>query len=34
MVPMFTMHRFDRVGVQLFPCGLATATPQAFTVAS
>jgi hypothetical protein len=23
-----------RMGVQLFPCGLATATPQAFTVAS
>jgi hypothetical protein len=25
---------FDRIDVQLFPCGLATATPQTFTVAS
>jgi hypothetical protein len=25
---------FDGVGAQLCPCGLATATPQAFTVAS
>ena len=25
---------FDRIGAQLFPCSLATATPQAFPVAS
>ena len=34
MVPTFTLEPFDGGGVQLCPCGLATATPQAFTVAS
>ena len=34
MVPTFTLEPFDRVGVQLCPCNIATATPQAFTVAS
>ena len=33
-VPTFTMQPFDGIGAQLFPCSLATATPQAFTVAS
>ena len=34
MVPTFTLEPFDGVGAQLCPCNLATATPQAFTVAS
>lgn len=34
MVPTFTFQPFDRVGVQLCPCNIATATPQTFTVAS
>ena len=34
MVPTFTPEPFDGVGAQLCPCSLATATPQAFTVAS
>ena len=34
MVPTFTPQPFDRVGAQLCPCNIATATPQAFTVAS
>ena len=34
MVPTFTFRPFDRVGVQLCSCNIATATPQAFTVAS
>ena len=34
MVPTFTFQPFDRVGAQLCPCSIATATPQAFTVAS
>ena len=34
MVPTFTLQPFDRVGAQLCPCNLATATPQTFTVAS
>ena len=34
MVPTFTSQPFDRVGAQLCPCNIATATPQAFTVAS
>ena len=29
-----TFQPFDGVGVQLCPCNIATATPQAFTVAS
>jgi hypothetical protein len=33
-VPTFTTRPFDGVGAQLCPCGLATATPQPFTVAS
>ena len=33
MVPMFTMSRLTGCGVQLFPCSLATVTPQAFSVA-
>ena len=33
-VPAFTVVPFDRGGAQLCPCGIATATPQAFTVAS
>jgi hypothetical protein len=34
MVPTFILQSFDGVGVQLCPCNIATATPQAFTVAS
>ena len=34
MVPTFTLGPFDGVGAQLCPCNIATATPQAFTVAS
>jgi len=34
MVPTFTLEPFDGVGAQLCPCNFATATPQAFTVAS
>ena len=34
MVPTFTFQPFDRVGVQLCPCNIATATPQTFTMAS
>ena len=34
MVPTFTPSPFDKGGAQLCPCGFATATPQAFTVAS
>ena len=34
MVPTFTSKPIDERGVQLYPCGIATATPQTFTVAS
>ena len=34
MVPTFTLEPLDRVGAQLCSCNFATATPQAFTVAS
>ena len=34
MVPTFTLEPFDGLGAQLCPCSIATATPQAFTVAS
>jgi len=34
VVPTFTPEPFDRVGAQLCPCSIATATPQFFTVAS
>jgi hypothetical protein len=34
MVPTFTADPIDGVGAQLCPCSIATATPQAFTVAS
>ncbi len=34
MVPAFTFEPFDKGGVQPCPCGIATAAPQAFTVAS
>jgi hypothetical protein len=34
MVPTFTPESFDGVGAQLCPCNIATATPQAFTMAS
>ena len=34
MVPTFTFQPFDRVGAQLCPCNIATATPQTFTMAS
>src|SRR5450631_887897 len=34
MVPTFTIEPLDGVGAQLCPCNIATATPQAFTVAS
>jgi hypothetical protein len=34
MVPTFILEPFDGVGAQLCPCNLATATPQAFTMAS
>jgi len=33
-VPTFTMRPIDEWGAQLFPDSIATATPQAFTVAS
>ena len=33
-VPTFTTAPVDGVGAQLFPCSLATSTPQAFLVAS
>ena len=31
---MFTAESLDGGGAQLYPCGIATATPQHFTVAS
>ena len=34
MVPTFTALPFDEGGAQLCPCGIATATPQTFTMAS
>ena len=34
MVPMFTLESIDERGAQLYPCGIATVTPQTFTVAS
>ena len=34
MVPTFTLEPLNGVGVQLCPCNLAAATPQAFTTAS
>ncbi len=34
MVPTFAFEPFDGIGTQLCPCTIATATPQAFTVAS
>ena len=34
MVPTFGFQPFDRVGAQLCPPNIATATPQAHTVAS
>ncbi len=34
MVPTFTLEPFDGIGTQLCPSIIATATPQAFTVAS
>ena len=34
MVPTFTLEPIDGVGAQLCPRCFATATPQAFTVAS
>ena len=34
VVPTFTLQPFVGVGVQLYPCGLATPTPQPFGVAS
>lgn len=34
MVPTFTSEPFNGIGTQLCPSILATATPQAFTVAS
>jgi hypothetical protein len=34
MVPTFTLQPLDGVGVQLCPCNIVTATPQAFTVTS
>jgi hypothetical protein len=33
-VPTFTTNPIDGIGAQLFPDGLATTTPQHFTVAS
>ena len=33
-VPVFTVDSLDEGGAQLCPCGIATATPQHFTVAS
>ena len=34
MVPTFISKSVDERGVQLYPCGIATVTPQIFTVAS
>jgi hypothetical protein len=34
MVPTFTTFPIDGDGDQLFPCNLATPTPQAFSVTS
>ena len=34
MVPTFISKSIDERGVQLYPCGIATVTPQIFTVAS
>jgi hypothetical protein len=34
MVPTFTVEPLDGVGAQLYPCSVATITPQNFTVAS
>ena len=34
MVPTFTTYSIDGVGAQLFPCSIATSTPQTFPVAS
>jgi len=34
MVPTFTTNRIDEGSAQLYPCGIATSTPQAFLVAS
>jgi hypothetical protein len=34
VVPTFTMRSIDQGGAQLYPGSIATATPQAFTVAS
>ena len=33
-VPVFTYNSLDEGGAQLCPCGIATITPQHFTVAS
>ena len=33
-VPTFIREPFDGIGTQLCPCTIATATPQAFTMAS
>jgi len=33
-VPVFTDYSLDEGGAQLCPCGIATPTPQHFTVAS
>ena len=33
-VPVFTYNWLDEGGAQLCPCGIATTTPQHFTVAS
>lgn len=33
-VPTFISKSIDERGVQLYPCGIATVTPQVFTVAS
>jgi hypothetical protein len=33
-VPVFTHNSLDDAGAQLYPCGIATTTPQHFTVAS
>jgi hypothetical protein len=34
MVPTFTTHSIGQLGAQLYSDSIATATPQAFTVAS
>ena len=34
MVPTFALEPLDGLGAQLYPCNLATATLQAFAVAS